>query len=391
MLSWNEGCSPPWSLNELGVKVRNAYNYGQNAPGNKAALPTDFPIVQHTEQDSTIVLPKAGTSVPKIGTPAAIRLSRFANSEQSDHGYLVKGLLQYNSYAELFGSPGVGKTFVALDLAYAVAAGEPWMGRRVHGGAVLYLAYEGTGGLVKRAQALRQHYGTKDVPMYLNMAAYNIREKSGREALGGVLSSLPTKPVLIVFDTFARALMGGDENSAQDVGAFNEGVAALIASTGACVLILHHPGKNAAAGARGSSALLGALDTELECSNFTVIVNKQRDIEPSAPIGFALVPIIVGLDADGDDVTSCIVQTAAVPASSSGAALKGNIDCGFKVLTMLSPNNVPVRLDDWRAACIKEFLTAPATASKNFFKIKKGLLDYGLIVIESDMVTRRMS
>ena len=35
-----------------------------------------------------------------------------------------------------------------------------------------------------------------------------------------MIAIMPTMPTLIVFDTFARAMMGGDENSAQDVGAF---------------------------------------------------------------------------------------------------------------------------------------------------------------------------
>src|SRR3546814_1418550 len=56
----------------------------------------------------------------------------------------------------------------------------------------------------------------------------------------------------------------GDENSAQDVGAFNAAVASLQEATGACVVVVHHSGKNKAAGARGSSALLGAIDTEIE-------------------------------------------------------------------------------------------------------------------------------
>lgn len=375
---WNDGCSPPWSLDELAVKVSNCYSYATGEPGSKAALADDFPTI-----------PESGSSVPILGT-SAVRLSAFANSEQFGYGYLVKGLLQQRSYAEIFGAPGAGKTFVALDIAYAVASGEPWMKRRTHGGVVLYLAYEGTGGLVKRAKALRQHYGDKDVPLYLDMASYNLREKPGREALGAVIAGLPAKPVLIIIDTFARALMGGDENSAQDVGNFNDAVVALITNTGACVLIVHHSGKNKSAGARGSSAILGAIDTEIEIDNYAIISTKQRDVELSEPLGFKLVPLVVGMDVDGDELTSCVVQSAVITASASGAPLKGNIDCGFNVLIMLSPNNVPVHVDTWRAACVKEFLTAPTTASKYFFKIKKGLLDYGLIEITDDFVTRKL-
>ena len=34
-LSWNERCEPPWDLDDLRVKVANAYKYAQNAPGER--------------------------------------------------------------------------------------------------------------------------------------------------------------------------------------------------------------------------------------------------------------------------------------------------------------------------------------------------------------------
>lgn len=379
LVSWNSLCSPPWTPEELGIKVRNAYNYGQNAPGSRVALPDDFPI-----------MPKLGTIVPKLGTSAALRLSEFANSASKSPGYLVKGLLQRKTYTELFGAPGEGKTFVALDVAYHIAAGKPWMDRKVHAGLVLYLAYEGTGGLVKRAQALRQHYGATDVPLYITGAAYSLREPSGRAGLGQLLSTLPEKPVLIVIDTFARALMGGDENSAQDVGAFNSAIAALIESTGACVLIVHHSGKNKAAGARGSSALLGAIDTELEVDNMAVIAKKQRDIELTPPVGFKLVPLVVGVDEDGDELTSCVVEPgAAVSEQGPQGRLTGNQKRGFDVLCELAPDNSPVAEYVWREACLA-FL-GNKSVSQRFFDMKSALRKKGFIEVGADgNITRGM-
>jgi hypothetical protein len=301
---------------------------------------------------------------------------------------LVKGLLERRSYAELFGAPGEGKTFVALDMAYHVAAGAAWMGRKVHAGTVLYLAYEGTGGLVKRAQALRQKYGHKDVPLYIAPAAFNLRDLIGRKALADLLATLPEKPVFIVIDTFARALMGGDENSAQDVGAFNSAVAALIDSTQACVMIIHHSGKNKSAGARGSSALLGAIDTELEVDNHTVTANKQRDVEACEPIGFKLVPLIVSVDEDGDDITSCVVEPAQAPPAGVNVRLGGNAKRGFEALCTLKPDNAPADPEDWKRLC--EPFLGPRVR-QGFYDLKKALLKKGVIIEDgSGYITRRM-
>lgn len=376
---WNDRCSPPWTPADLTVRVENAYCYATGDPGSKAASPEDFPLI--APGDIPQISPKA--------IPALQSLAQFANREQVTAGYAVKGLLQRASYAEAFGAPGEGKTFIALDAAYHVAAGKPWMGRKVHGGPALYLAYEGTGGMVKRAKALRQHYGAKDVPLYIVGAAFNLREKTGRKELGALMLDIPNKPVLIVIDTFARALMGGDENSAQDVGAFNSAVAALIESTGACVLIVHHSGKDKSKGARGSSALLGALDTEIEIDAGQVVARKQRDIEVSEPIGFKLTPLVVGLDADGDETTSCIVEQAAVGGLAGLPRLAGNAKRGFEVLVQLRPDNKPVTQGEWCEAC-KAFLGTKAVPQR-FYDIKKILRSKGYInVDDNDMVTRRM-
>jgi hypothetical protein len=263
------------------------------------------------------------------------------------------------------------------------------MERKTHQGVTLYLAYEGTGGLVKRAQALRQRYGDADVPLYVaSGAAYNLREVSGRQALGCVIAALPEKPVLIVIDTFARALCGGDENTAQDVGAFNTGVAALIAHTGACVLLIHHPGKNRAAGARGSSALQGAIDTELEIEGYRVMTNKQRDMELSLPIGFKLVPLVVGIDEDGDELTSCVVEAAAVTPQNHGR-LSGNARRGFDILCDLEPNNEPVSSDEWKKAC-QTFL-GEKNLRQRFHDLKVALMKSGHIAADAQgVITRRM-
>jgi hypothetical protein len=231
--------------------------------------------------------------------------------------YLVKGLLRRKSHAVMFGAPGEGKSFLALSLAYHVAAGREWLGRRMSQGPALYLAFEGLGGMPERAAALLQHYGNATVPLWIEPADWNLRDKAGREALGARMGEIRAEhfggqqPALIVLDTLARSMRGGDENSAQDMGDLNYAVTALIESTGACVLLVHHSGKNKAAGARGSSALLGAVDTELEVDGGRLQATKQRDVELGAPIGFKLAPVAVGEDVDGEPMLSCVVLASA--------------------------------------------------------------------------------
>ncbi|WP_426765441.1 AAA family ATPase, partial [Pseudomonas aeruginosa] len=56
---------------------------------------------------------------------------------------LVRGILGEGGLSVLYGAPGAGKSFLALDLGYAVATGQPWMGRDTRQGPVIYAAGEG--------------------------------------------------------------------------------------------------------------------------------------------------------------------------------------------------------------------------------------------------------
>ena len=102
---------------------------------------------------------------------------------------------------------------------------------------------------------------------------------------------------LIVVDTLARCFVGGDENSAQDMGQFIDGVDKLRKETGAAVVILHHPVKRQRKGGaneRGSGALRGAADTMITLakhqSPLRLTCEKQKDDEEFEPIRMKLVP-----------------------------------------------------------------------------------------------------
>jgi hypothetical protein len=248
---------------------------------------------------------------------------------------------------------------------------------------VLYLPYEGLGGIARRGAALVKHYGPEDVPFFTQASNFNLREKSGRAQLGAAIAQIGHAPTLIVVDTLARALQGGDENSSQDVGAFNDAVAALIESTGACVLVVHHSGKDKTKGARGSSALLGAVDTEIQVEDKQIMATKQRDVEIGAPIGFALTPVALGMDEDGDLITSCVVTTGA--AMPQPGRLRGNLARAWQVLCELSPNNAPISAQAWREGCAEWIGSRKST----MWDIRKMLITKGLVVEDSEGLIRR--
>lgn len=293
----------------------------------------------------------ASSAQRKKGTNA----HALAKSLGDGRDYVLKGLLQRKSYAVLYSDPGQGKSFVTLDIAYHVAAGQPWRGHRVIQGPVIYCAFEGTGGMAKRVAALEQHYGSLEgVPLVIEPAGWNLRDQRDRIAFAQRIAEImqhefnEAHPALIVVDTFARAIPSADENSAGDVGEFNKAIEDLIQRTGACVLVLHH--RNKSGGMRGSSALLAAVETQLEIDEGRIVARKQRDVDTGDPVGFELRPVQVGIDADGDTITSCVVVSAS-GAPQAARTPTGNAGHAWTALCDLSgPGNAAVALEALRPA-----------------------------------------
>ena len=210
--------------------------------------------------------------------------------------FVVDGLLTKHGLAVLYGEPGAGKSFLAIDLALSIAYGKDWHGNAVEQGAVLYIAGEGVGGLGKRVKAWQSHYGqTETVPFYVLPTAVRFREQDDVERLMRTIDALGQTFKAVFVDTVARALLGGDENSATDMGLFVDACEVVKRHTGCALVAIHHSGKDAARGMRGSTALLGAVDTSVRVSKLedtvTMAIEKQKDAEPETDKAFEMVSV----------------------------------------------------------------------------------------------------
>ncbi len=130
------------------------------------------------------------------------------------------------------------------------------------------------------------------------------------------------KVKLIVIDTLARAISGGDENSSMDMGKMIIQADMIRAQTGAHISFIHHSGKDDLKGARGHSSLRAAVDTEIEISRpderspSTIRIVKQREMEMIEPMAFSLERIVLGENKRGAEITSCVVIETDVEAAA---------------------------------------------------------------------------
>jgi hypothetical protein len=172
----------------------------------------------------------------------------------------VDGMLLDGSRAVVYGAPGTGKSFWAIDLGLSIATGVPFHGFGVRQGYVVYVVAEGVRGFKKRQKAWLIDHRRERLPdsWWVYPRAIQLHKPEEVRQLVEALKRLPERPALIVFDTLARCFVGGEENSAKELGMLLAGVEELVTDT-TSLLIVHHPGKDG--NLRGSSNLPGHVDT----------------------------------------------------------------------------------------------------------------------------------
>lgn len=285
---------------------------------------------------------------------------------------LVKGILGEGCFAVIAGESGSGKTFAALDMAIHIAAGWPWLGRKVRQCGVLYIGAEGQGGLLKRVAAWRLEHGvdeTQLMPFVLYPGTVDlVNGDAGAktvlayvDAINACFASLELPAVgLVVVDTLARTFGGGDENSAQDMGKFVSSCGKIQRAPDkdgkqpVAVVTVHHYGKNASAGMRGSSALKAAADTVIGIEGTsgetrTMTIEKSKDGESGTAFYFDLRQVeLPERDEDDEPITSCVL----VPSEAHAA--------GAQKRDRRVPASVRVFMDALQQASIDGGRPAPA-------------------------------
>jgi hypothetical protein len=186
-----------------------------------------------------------------------------------------------------------GKTFVSTGLSCSVATGTPWLGASVTQGSVLYVAAEGASGLGSRIDAWCEHHRQDDLSRLVFLPEpVNLGNVAAVRELAALADDLSIS--MIVVDTLARCTLGLDENSAKDASYVIAGLDMLRADS-RFVLAVHHLGKDASRGARGSTALMAGADVAVELKadgpRLTLTCAFQKDAEPFAPIAARLLPV----------------------------------------------------------------------------------------------------
>jgi hypothetical protein len=229
--------------------------------------------------------------VPPPEAPAAVRILTEDDLEtMPDPVWLIDERLVADSLCVLYGPWGSFKSFIALHIALCLVTGIPFFGQRVVRSDVLYIAGEGASGIKKRLAAWKKHHEIDRVRGFRVVAvAINLLDRAEAERLiAAVLEAQKAdgfNPKLVIVDTLHRAMPGGDENTAKEMGIVLANGAHIQRRLGCILMPVHHSGKEFDRGMRGSTGLPGGTDTILRMTRDgtgergTLLVEKQKDGE----------------------------------------------------------------------------------------------------------------
>ena len=338
--------------------------------------------------------------------------------------WLIKKWIPRGGVGMIFGESGVGKTFIAVDIACSIATGKQWQGFKTRPGKVAYMAGEGYIGMSNRIMAWAHLHECPESELKKSlMVSRRPVTLDGPGIAADTLwqiRQMTADPIsLIVLDTLNRH-MGGEENNQRDIRSLMNACGVVAEATGAAVLIVHHTGHggDAKGRERGASAIRASLDVSILVTQKTedkeekktfVIAEcvKMKDAAKPAPVQFELIEIDLGLiDEDGEldapsfaaqwcDLelaTDKTVENLLKPKDKKQQKLDDQRDLGYE--TYLASAGVKGRLsdaglfdglhlEDWRQEYYSRFPDEKQGTKRQWFnRMKADLLELGSIRFE---------
>lgn len=387
MLDWNERCIPPWTEEGLWEKIANAYRYGQNAPGS-----------DH---------PAANFSGVEVEAPEPARRTDPRWFRHGDHYDVTKarwtfyGVLPDVGTAVIVGPSTAGKTFLTMELARCLATGKPFFGTPpdARGGTVFLFAGTEGSGFPLRLAALQE---AEDMPI----SATSVQNLAARGALGALLETLREEAArmdlmfgvplrMVVLETLSASGLLVDENSNSEAAQAWANLGQIANTLGILFVTTHHPPKEGR-GSRGAGALFASPDGVLEIyregrdSLRRVEIVKVRNGEQRMLGTFSLLPVKLGKDEHGRDVTSATV-TMGEPIKVSAKA-PSRIEAFINAIEFTyvdAPKMVNGEAMVEKAVAIEAFndIVSDVPDRSNKHKLWKKCLDYaiGMGVVETQV------
>ena len=210
--------------------------------------------------------------------------------EEWEQKWLIESLIPEGEPILLYAPSGSYKTFIALHIALLIANGKNSLGES-NKRKTLYLVLEGKHGFKKRIEALRSYDLSSD-NFDMTTEAFDILNATDVKHLMECIRE--GEFGFVVIDTLSKCIGSGDESQTSVAREIMTAMEFITQSTGASLLMVHHEGKKAYSGARGSSLLTADVSTVLKIRpkdmKGSLIIEKDKAGNEGKKYNFVMQP-----------------------------------------------------------------------------------------------------
>lgn len=231
--------------------------------------------------------------------------------------WLIDDWLPASGIAAVYGHPGSGKSFLTIDMAAHVAAGQPWAGRHVEQGLVIYIVAEGQTGFRNRLYAMQQAGKiAPDAPFVFIPCPIDMQAPDGdlvalMDTVNEITSQAGVPLAMLVIDTLSKTFGAGKENT-DDMASYVANCQRVSSAYDCLTVVVHHrPKDSESRDLRGHSSLRGGIETTIlvEAGDIkTATTLKQKDGEENMVVRFKLERVVIGEDKRGKEVSTCLTE-----------------------------------------------------------------------------------
>jgi hypothetical protein len=284
------------------------------------------------------------------------KTARDLNAPARQFPWRIKFLVPRNIDTLIMGPTKSGKTFETLNMCMHVHFGKDYGGRRVEAGGIVYLTYEGSEGFENRLRAYMQYHGLTHADLHSfawltrppGLYASEDDAKGVAAEIVEISRNFKLPLSHSVIDTHNAATRGSSEIKSEDVARIQTNYSAVRDGTTCPLWIVGHT--NQEGRHRGNEQFFNGIDVALLIKRSysdekkqverrddegrvvrRISTDKVRDGDDTLRFDFVLHRVVIGVDEDGDDISSMVSvdPVSATAAAEAGASNRKDRPEGF--------------------------------------------------------------
>lgn len=222
---------------------------------------------------------------PAVTPFPVVRAGALEMPSPSSPLWLIDNLWAARAVGIIGGAPKSLKTWLALEMAVALASGSPCLGTFAvpsRGPVLLYAAEDSAAALRVRLESLAHHHGFELALLDIRVIttdSLRLDHAIDQQRLDATL--MLHRPVLLILDPLVR-LHAIDENAAGEIAALLGYLRLLQRKTGVAIALVHHARKNVSASGGAGYSLRGSSDLYAWVDSFLYLRRHHGQLTLSA-------------------------------------------------------------------------------------------------------------